>query len=168
MLALGLVFSSSVSGGNIDLRLLIEVFRTVCFKHCFVAVLVMLCFHFRLGFPGGSVVKNPPASAGDSGVVGSIPGSERSPGGGHGNPLQYSCLGNLTDRGVCWAAVPTVAKSRTRLKRLSTQACIFIRFKTSPVFSSDFFFDSCFLETCCFFSRYLRVSRMIFCCWCLT
>ena len=114
------------------------------------------------------MVKNPPASAGDSGGVGSIAGSERSPGGGHGNPLQYSCLGNLRDRGAWRAAVRTVAKSQTWLKRLSTQACIFIRFKTSPVFSSDFFFDSCFLETCRFFSRYLRVSPMIFCCWFLT
>ena len=43
------------------------------------------------GFPGGSVVKDPPASAGDAGDVGSIPGSGRSPGGGHGSPLQYSC-----------------------------------------------------------------------------
>jgi len=44
-----------------------------------------------LGFPGGSVVKNLPANAGDLGL---IPGSQRSPGEGHGNPLQYSCLGN--------------------------------------------------------------------------
>ena len=44
-----------------------------------------------LAFPGGSVVKNPPTSAGDMGL---IPGSERSPGGENGNPLQYSCLGN--------------------------------------------------------------------------
>ena len=44
-----------------------------------------------MGFPGGSVVKNPPANAGDAG---SIPGSGRSPGGGNGNPLQYSCLEN--------------------------------------------------------------------------
>ena len=43
------------------------------------------------GFPSGSVVKNMPANAGD---LGSIPGLGRSPGGGHGNPLQYSCLGN--------------------------------------------------------------------------
>ena len=42
-----------------------------------------------MGFPGGSLVKNPPANAGD---MGSIPGSERSPGRGNGNPLQYSCL----------------------------------------------------------------------------
>ena len=59
------------------------------------------------------MVKNPPASAGDSGGVGSIAGSERSPGGGHGNPLQYSCLGNLRDRGAWRAAVRTVAKSQT-------------------------------------------------------
>ena len=48
------------------------------------------------GFPGGSVIKNPPTSAGDSG---SIPGLGRSPGEGNGNPLQYSCLGNPMDRG---------------------------------------------------------------------
>ena len=48
-------------------------------------------------FPGGSVVKNPPTSAGD---VGSIPGPGRSPGGGNGNLLQYSCLGNPMDRGI--------------------------------------------------------------------
>ena len=48
------------------------------------------------------VVNNPPAEAGD---VGSIPGSRRSPGGGHGNPLQYSCLENPMDRGAWWATV---------------------------------------------------------------
>ena len=42
--------------------------------------------------PGGSVVKNLPANAGDTGNVGSVPGSERSPGEGNGNPLQHSCL----------------------------------------------------------------------------
>ena len=46
----------------------------------------------RMGFPGGSVVKNPPASAGDAGDESSISGLGRSPGGGNGNPLQYSCL----------------------------------------------------------------------------
>ena len=59
------------------------------------------------GFPGGSVVKNPPANAGD---VGSIPGSERPPGEGNGNPLQYSCMGNPMDRGAWWAVVHGVAK----------------------------------------------------------
>ena len=50
-----------------------------------------------------------------------ILGLERSPGGGHGNPLQYSCLENPMDRGVWWATVYGAAKSRTRLKQLSTK-----------------------------------------------
>ena len=62
------------------------------------------------------VVKNPPANAGDIRDTSSIPGSERCPGGGHGNPLQYSCLENPMDRGVWWAAVCGVAKSWARLK----------------------------------------------------
>ena len=53
-----------------------------------------------MGFPGGSVVKNPPANAGDIGDAGLIPVSERSPGSGNGNPLQYSCLENSMDRGA--------------------------------------------------------------------
>ena len=52
------------------------------------------------GWLGGTVVKNMPANARDSGDAGSIPGLERSPEGGNGNPLQYSCLGNPTDRGA--------------------------------------------------------------------
>ena len=51
-------------------------------------------------FPGGSVVKAPPANTGGTGEASSVPGSGRSPGGGNGNPLQYSCLGNPTDRGA--------------------------------------------------------------------
>ena len=47
---------------------------------------------YTRGFPGGSVVKNPPANAEDTGDMSSIPGSGRSPGGGNGNPLHYSCL----------------------------------------------------------------------------
>ena len=49
------------------------------------------------------MVKNLPAKAGDIRDAGSIPGSGRPPGGGHGNPLQYSCLENLVDRGALWA-----------------------------------------------------------------
>ena len=52
-------------------------------------------------FPGGSVVKDPPANAGESKDLGSLPGSGRSPGGGNGNPLQYSCLENPMDKGAC-------------------------------------------------------------------
>ena len=61
---------------------------------------------------GGSVVKNPPANAGD---VGSIPGLGRSPEGEHGNPLQYFCLKNSMDRGTWWATVHGVTKNLTRL-----------------------------------------------------
>ena len=64
---------------------------------------------------GGAVVKNPPANAGDTRDVGSIPGSGRAPGGGSGNLLQYSCLGNPMDRGAWWATVHRVTKSQTRL-----------------------------------------------------
>ena len=52
------------------------------------------------GFPGGAVVKNSSASAGDLGDASSIPESGKSPGGGHGNPPQYSCLENPMDRGA--------------------------------------------------------------------
>ena len=53
-----------------------------------------------------------------------IPGSGRSPGGGHGNPPQYSCLESSTDRGAWWATVHRVTKSQTRLKQLSTNTCL--------------------------------------------
>ena len=58
-------------------------------------------------------VKNPPANAGDTGDVGSIPGSGRSPGEGNGNPLQYSCVETSMDGGALWAIVHGVAKSWT-------------------------------------------------------
>ena len=70
------------------------------------------------------LVNNPPTNAGDLRDAGSIPGSGRSPGGGNGHPLQYSCLENPMDRGACWATVHRVAKSQTQLKRLSTHTGI--------------------------------------------
>ena len=60
-----------------------------------------------MGFPGGSVVKNTPANAGDAGF---ISGLGRSPGEGNGNPLQYSCLENSMDRGTWWATVHGIAE----------------------------------------------------------
>ena len=66
-------------------------------------------------FPGGTVVKNLPANAGDTGDVGSTPGSGRCCGGGNGNPLQYSCLANSMDRGVWRATVHGVVPSQTQL-----------------------------------------------------
>ena len=65
------------------------------------------------------MVKKLSDNAGDIRDAGSIPGSGRSPGGQHGNPLQYSCLENPMDRGDLWATVYSVTKTRTRLKRLS-------------------------------------------------
>ena len=70
---------------------------------------------FFVAFLGGSEVKNPPANAGDARDAGSIPGLGRSFGGGNGNPLQYSCLGNLMDREVWRATFQWVTKSQTRL-----------------------------------------------------
>ena len=65
-----------------------------------------------LGIPGGSDGKESACNVGDLGLN---PGLGRSPGGRHGNPLQYSCLENPMDRGVWWATVHRVAESPTRL-----------------------------------------------------
>ena len=70
---------------------------------------------FLMGFPGGSVVKNPPANARDTRDTGSIPGLGRSPGVANGNPLQYPCLESSMDRGAWRATVSGVAKRRTKL-----------------------------------------------------
>ena len=59
------------------------------------------------------LVKNPPANAGDLRDVGSVPGLGRSPGRGHDNPLQYSYLENLMDRGAWWATIHRVTESDT-------------------------------------------------------
>ena len=72
------------------------------------------------GFPGGSVVKNLPMNAGDTGDVGLFPGSGKSAGGGNGNPSQYSCLENPMDRGAWWATVYRTAKNWIRPR---TYAC---------------------------------------------
>ena len=70
-------------------------------------------YQFRPSYEVVLVVKNTPADAGDTRDAGPIPGSGRSPRGGHGNPLQYSCLENPMDRGAWWAIVYRVAKSQT-------------------------------------------------------
>ena len=66
-----------------------------------------------MGFPGGAVVKNPPAKAEDVRDMGSIPGSGRSLGGGNGNPLQYPYLENPMDREAWQTTVRGVTKSQT-------------------------------------------------------
>ena len=74
------------------------------------------------GFPGDARGKDPPASAGDTKDVCPVTVLGRSPGRGHGYPLQYSCLENTTDRGAWWATVHSVAKSQTWLKWFSMHA----------------------------------------------
>ena len=76
------------------------------------------------GFPGGTRGEILPANSGDTRDTGAIPGVGRSPGGGHRNPLQYSCLENATDRGAWRTVVSRVAKSQTWLKQLSMHAGI--------------------------------------------
>ena len=66
------------------------------------------------------VIKNMPANTRDAGFT---PRSRRSPGGGHGNPLQYSCLDNQMDRGARLVTVHRVAKDRTQVKQLSMHPC---------------------------------------------
>ena len=71
--------------------------------------------HYHVFSDGGSVVKNLPVKAGDEGGVGLILGLGRSPGGGNGNPLQYSCLENPIDRGAWQSIVHGVVRSQTPL-----------------------------------------------------
>ena len=73
-------------------------------------------------FPGGTSSKETPANSGDLRDSGLIPGWGRAPGGGHGNPLQYSCLEKPMDRGALWATVYGVAKSQTWLSDLVAAA----------------------------------------------
>ena len=76
--------------------------------------LPFVILYYRYVLPGGPVVKSPPANAGD---MDSIPGWGRSPGGGNGKPLQYSCPQNSMDRGASWATVNGVTKSQTGLSK---------------------------------------------------
>ena len=80
-----------------------------------------------LGFLGGSAGEESACIAGDTGDLGSIPGSGRCPGGGHGNLLQYSCLENPMDRGAWWAAVHGVAKTQTQMAAKRTHTTSFSR-----------------------------------------
>ena len=70
----------------------------------------MVNIHLLWGFPGGSMLKNLPANAGDLGDAGSIPGPGRSPGGGNGSLLQYFCLENSMGRGTWGLKEPDTAQ----------------------------------------------------------
>ena len=76
-----------------------------------------------MGFPGGAVVRNTPANVGEARDAGPIRESGRSPGEGNGNPLQYSCLGNRTDRGAWWATLHGDHKESVTTKQLNTHLC---------------------------------------------
>ena len=84
------------------------------------------------GFPGGSAVKSPPCQGRR---YSSVPGSGRSPGGGHGNPLQWPCLGNLMDRGAWQRTVQGVRKSWTLLNN-----------NNRPAFNSHFLWTLIFVS----------------------
>ena len=89
-----------------------------------------------LGFPDDSVVNNPPAITGDTGDVGLIPGSGRSPGVGNGNLFHYSCLENSMDRGAWWSTVHGVAESRTWLSTCALVG-LFLHIESSFSISSS-------------------------------
>ena len=74
------------------------------------------------GFPSGTVVKNLPANAGDMRDVGLIPGLGRSPGGGNGNPLQFSCLENPMDRGAQCLGSQRVGHDQSNVARKHTDS----------------------------------------------
>ena len=97
----------------------------IIFSSCFLALTLFLLY-FCWASQVVLVVKNLPANAGDLREAGLIPGSGRSPGGRHNNPLQCSCLENPTDRGAWRATVHRLAKSWTRLKRLGV--CMYVLF----------------------------------------
>ena len=104
------------------------------------------------------MVKNPPANTGDIRDAGLIPGSGRYPGGGHGNPLQYSCLENPMDRGAWWATV----KCQTRLKQLSMHA-LAISFTYGDVYKSMLlYFYDIFILFCAFYKVYIIIMSKLF------
>ena len=86
------------------------------------------------------MVKNLPANAGDVRDAGSIPGLGRSPAGGHGIPLHYSCLENLMDSGAWLTTVHRVAKSWTQLKQLSAHAHIHTCISPNQETNRNFYF----------------------------
>ena len=105
------------------------------------------------------VVKNLPTDAEDIRDVGLIPGSERSPGGGHCNPLQYSCLEKPMDRGAWQATVHRVAKSWTQLKQLSTN--IYLQPEYERYFLNvGHIWASCHKNQGCYNSRFKKKKKI--------
>ena len=99
------------------------------------------------------VIKNRPIKVEEVRDVDWIPGSGRSPGRGHGNPFQYSCLENLVDKGAWWAMVHRVEKCWTRLKRLSTLTCECLMY-------AGIYASGCFQVLSCLIFKGLEVSAL--------
>ena len=117
--------------------------------------LIALCWAFQVAL----MVKNLPANSGDREDTSLIPGSGRSPGGGHGIPLQYSCLENPMDRGAWQPMVHRVTKSQTWLKQLSSQAQHLGKISVLPYFCSSCCITLCSLLIVLY---YLKFSSSIF------
>ena len=123
-------------------------------------------FHFHSllqGFPGGSVVKNLPASAGDARNVGSIPRLKRSPGRGHGNPLQYCCLENLMDRGAWQTRVHGGHKKSDMTEVIEHAHVHSLLQDNSLLLWGWFLWQRINTLYCLLFSHSLRVSFLPFC-----
>ena len=103
------------------------------------------------------MVKNLSANARDIRDAGLIPGSGRSPGGGHGNPLQYSCRENPMDRGDWWAVAHGVTKSWTRLEGLTQHSTIYSQpgMRTQVILVYQFVDDTCLTSACNTNCKYL-------------
>ena len=95
------------------------------------SLFMALCLKFR-GFPSGPMVKKSTCKAETMGDMGLIPRLGRSPGRGHRNLLQYSCLENPMGRGPCQATVHWVAKSQTQMKQFSRHALVFYNQAFNP------------------------------------
>ena len=109
---------------------------------------LFLIITMRLGFPGGSVVNNLPANAGDTREMSLIPGLGRSPREGYGNPLQYSCLEDPTVRGAWWATVCGVAKSWTQLSDWAYMMLLQVMTFTDMSLVFGFQLNSWYLKSC--------------------
>ena len=117
--SLPLIFLRNFNSGGQD-SLQLESFPISSLRQEKMYLMIVCLYHHD--FPGGRMVKNPCTNAGDARDIGLIPGLERFPGGGNGNPLQSSCLETSMDRGVAWrAAVPGVSKSWTQLNTRALQ-----------------------------------------------
>ena len=123
---------------------------------------IYMYIYFLWGFPGGPNGKNLPANTRDLRDVGWIPGLGRSPGGGYGNPLRYSCLENPMDKGAWQATVHRVAQSWTWLKWLSRHKYVYAIYIYSFSYSFPLWFIiGYWIYLLVLYSRTLFISKNI-------